>query len=120
MTDRTSPLRRWRRLRRWLYRGDRPHYFAKLLNRFWARQYGSAGKLARARDVELIVKGRTSGNPIAVPVVLADIGDQWYVGDLLGGQRGCPVSTGQDGSTLARSCGPIESATGIHKFADPA
>lgn len=39
---------------------------------------------ARPRDVELVVEGRKSGNPIAFPVVLADLGGQWYAVSMLG------------------------------------
>lgn len=84
MIDLPSSLRRLHGLKRWFYRGERPHGFPKFLNNYWARQYGSAGKLARTRDVELVVRGRTSGKLIAFPVVLTDIGGQWYAVSMLG------------------------------------
>jgi hypothetical protein len=84
MTEESSSLRRLHGLKRWLYRGDRPHGVAKFLNSYWARQYGSAGRFARPRDVELVVRGRTSGESIAIPVVLTDISGQWYAVSMLG------------------------------------
>jgi hypothetical protein len=84
MANRRSPLRRLHGLKRWLYRGERPHGLAKLLNRYWASQYASAGKRTRIRDVELEVKGRNSGDLITFPVVLADVGDEWYAVSMLG------------------------------------
>ncbi|GAB6897125.1 nitroreductase/quinone reductase family protein [Kineosporia succinea] len=71
------------RLKRWIYRGDRPDVIARALNRFWARQY-AAGRLARRRDVTLEVRGRTSGDTIVFPVVLADHDGDWYLVSMLG------------------------------------
>ncbi|MEQ6903083.1 nitroreductase/quinone reductase family protein [Nocardioides sp. YIM 152588] len=84
MTADRSPFRRLHGLKRWIYRDDRPNAVARTLNRFWARQYGAGGRLARARDVRLEVTGRTSGNPVSFPVVLADLDGEWYSVSMLG------------------------------------
>ena len=78
------PLNRLYGVKRWLYRGDRPHAMARALNRFWSARYGSGGRLARTRDVELVVTGRSSGRSLAFPIVLADINDTWYAVSMLG------------------------------------
>ena len=83
--ERSGPsLRRVYGVKRWLYRGDRPNAVARTLNRFWSARFGSGGRLARTRDVELIVTGRSSGRSLAFPVVLADINDTWYAVSMLG------------------------------------
>ena len=83
--ERSGPsLRRVYGVKRWLYRGDRPNAVARTLNRFWSARFGSGGRLARTRDVELIVTGRSSGRSLAFPIVLADINDTWYAVSMLG------------------------------------
>jgi len=57
---------------------------ARTLNRFWSARFGSGGRLARTRDVEFIVTGRSSGRSLAFPIVLADINDTWYAVSMLG------------------------------------
>ncbi|MBJ8339219.1 nitroreductase family deazaflavin-dependent oxidoreductase [Antrihabitans sp. YC3-6] len=73
-------------IKRWIYRGDKPHTIAKLLNRYWSSQYSSGGRLARSRDVELELEleGRSSGRPIRFPIVLADVDNVWYAVSMLG------------------------------------
>lgn len=83
MTKGVLQLRPFHRMKRWIYRGDRPSGIARVLNRFWARQY-AAGRLARARDVTLEVRGRSSGKTIAFPLVLADYHGEWYLVSMLG------------------------------------
>ncbi|MGY1900443.1 nitroreductase/quinone reductase family protein [Nocardia gipuzkoensis] len=82
--DQRPRLRGLHWIKRWIYRGDRPHAVARLLNRYWASQYRSGGRLARSRDVELEVVGRSSGRPIRFPIVLADVDDVWYAVSMLG------------------------------------
>jgi deazaflavin-dependent oxidoreductase (nitroreductase family) len=83
VTARARRIQPFSRVKRWIYRGDRPSGVARVLNRFWARQYGS-GRLARARDVTLEVRGRSSGKTIVLPVVLADYQGEWYLVSMLG------------------------------------
>jgi len=70
-------------MKRLIYRGGRPDPLARLLNGFWARQYGSA-RMASDRDVTLEVHGRSSGRTIALPILLADYAGGWYVVSMLG------------------------------------
>lgn len=71
-------------VKRWLYRGDRAGMIARVLNRFWGRRYASGGRLARARDVQLEVRGRRSGRLVTFPIVLADVDGHWYAVSMLG------------------------------------
>ncbi len=80
---RTGAFSRVYWMKRLIYRGDRPGPVARALNAFWARQYG-AGRLSRARDVTLEVRGRTSGRMLRFPVVLADLDGRWYLVSMLG------------------------------------
>ncbi|WP_211258734.1 nitroreductase/quinone reductase family protein [Spirillospora albida] len=84
MIDQRPRLRGLHWIKRWIYRGDKPHAVAKLLNRYWSRQYRSGTLLARSRDVELGVRGRSSGRPITFPIVLADVDGVWYAVSMLG------------------------------------
>lgn len=72
------------RLKRWIYRGDRPDSIAKALNRFWGNRYRSGGPLARSRDVELEITGRSTGRTVAFPIVLADYDGATYAVSMLG------------------------------------
>ncbi|BDZ66361.1 nitroreductase/quinone reductase family protein [Agromyces mangrovi Wang et al. 2018] len=71
-------------VKRAVYRGDRPGPIARVLNRFWAKQYAGGSSLARDRDVTLEVRGRSSGRTIASPVVMADLDGSWYLVSMLG------------------------------------
>ena len=68
---------------RWLYGGKRPGVIARLLNRFWSRQY-AAGRMSRGRDMTLEVRGRRTGRLISLPVVVADYGGERYLVSMLG------------------------------------
>jgi hypothetical protein len=70
--------------KRWLYRGDRPGRLARALNTYWAKQYATGGRLARKRDVQLEVRGRSTGRLISFPIVLADVDGAWYAVSMLG------------------------------------
>jgi hypothetical protein len=70
--------------KRWIYRGDRPGRLARVLNEYWAKQYATGGRLARPRDVQLEVRGRSSGQLISFPIVLADVDGAWYAVSMLG------------------------------------
>jgi deazaflavin-dependent oxidoreductase (nitroreductase family) len=67
---------------RWLYRGRRPNWLARILNRAMATVASSgvtAGYL-----VTLEVTGRKSGRPASVPVVIAVVDGQRYLVSMLG------------------------------------
>ncbi|MDD7939622.1 nitroreductase family deazaflavin-dependent oxidoreductase [Actinomycetospora lutea] len=82
-TGRAPGARHGGRLRRWWYRGRRPHWTARLLNRLSAAQF-AAGVLSPARAVTLEVRGRRSGRTVSLPVVVADHDGQRYLVAMLG------------------------------------
>jgi deazaflavin-dependent oxidoreductase (nitroreductase family) len=70
------------RLKRWLYRGNRPHGLARLLNRGWA--FLHARGIAPGYLVTLEVHGRRSGRPISFPLVMVSVGGERYLVSMLG------------------------------------
>lgn len=70
------------RLRRWMYRGDRPNRAASIVNGIW-RLVGRSG-LLRQRLSTLEVRGRRSGRSIAFPVVVAEYGGDRDLVSMLG------------------------------------
>jgi deazaflavin-dependent oxidoreductase (nitroreductase family) len=69
-------------LHRWLYRGRRPNWIARILNRAWAAVFSSG--IASDFLVTLEVTGRKSGRPISLPVVMAIVDGQRYLVSMLG------------------------------------
>jgi hypothetical protein len=69
-------------IKRWMYRGQRPNWIARTLNRAWAA-VGSSG-VASDYLVTLEVIGRTSGRTISLPVVVAVVDGQRYLVSMLG------------------------------------
>jgi deazaflavin-dependent oxidoreductase (nitroreductase family) len=69
-------------IERWLYRGQRPNWIARILNRAWAA-VGSSG-VAPPGLVTLEVIGRKSGRRIALPVVMTVVDGQQYLVSMLG------------------------------------
>jgi deazaflavin-dependent oxidoreductase (nitroreductase family) len=70
--------------KRWLYRGPRPHWIARVLNRASAA-IASLG-ITSNYMVTLEVTGRKSGRTISLPVVLAIVNRQRYLVSMLGEQ----------------------------------
>ncbi len=68
--------------KRWLYRGQRPHWIARILNRAWAAVASSG--VASNYLVTMEVAGRKSGRTISLPVVLAVVEGQRYLVSMLG------------------------------------
>lgn len=68
--------------KRWLYRGQRPNWIARILNRAWAA-VGSSG-VAPNFLATLEVTGRKSGRAISLPVVLTILNGQRYLVSMLG------------------------------------
>ncbi len=66
----------------WLYRGKRPNWLARIVNRFWAIVHASG--IAPSAWVTLEVVGRKSGRVIALPVVVARVDGQQYLVSMLG------------------------------------
>src|SRR5215207_11370967 len=67
---------------RWLYRGGRPNFFARLQNR--ASGIAFAAGIWPKRVAALEVRGRRSGRVISFPVVIADYENERYLVSMLG------------------------------------
>ena len=67
---------------RWFYRGQRPNWIARILNRASAA-VGSSG-VAPNYLVTLEVTGRKSGRTFSLPLVVAVVGGQRYLVSMLG------------------------------------
>jgi deazaflavin-dependent oxidoreductase (nitroreductase family) len=68
--------------KRWLYRGQRPNWIARVLNRAWAAVASSG--VASDYLATLEVSGRKSGRTISLPVVIAIVDGQRYLVSMLG------------------------------------
>jgi deazaflavin-dependent oxidoreductase (nitroreductase family) len=78
-----TAFERWfYRVRQWLYRGQRPNWITKILNRAWAivasRNATSSGLVA------LEVVGRKSGRIVSFPLVMVIVDGQRYLVSMLG------------------------------------
>lgn len=69
-------------VKRWLYRGQRPNWIARILNRATAAVASSG--VAANYLVTLEVTGRKSGRMISLPVVIAIVDGQRYLVSMLG------------------------------------
>ena len=67
---------------RWLYRGQRPNWIARIVNRAWAALF-SWGLLPDSL-VTWEVTGRKSGRTISLPVVVAEVSGERYLVSMLG------------------------------------
>ena len=68
--------------RRWLYRGQRSNWIARMINRAWAAVVSSG--VASNLYVTLEVTGRKSGRTVSLPVVVAVVDGQRYLVSMLG------------------------------------
>jgi len=68
--------------KQWLYRGQRPNWIAKILNRAWAT-VASSGKTSNGL-VALEVVGRKTGRIISFPLVMVTVDGQRYLASMLG------------------------------------
>lgn len=73
----------WYAPRRWMYRDGRPHALARGMNAFSAWMY-ARGILTFGRGATLQVRGRRSGAPVSLPVVVADHEGSQYLVSMLG------------------------------------
>ncbi|HEV2654273.1 MAG TPA: nitroreductase family deazaflavin-dependent oxidoreductase, partial [Ktedonobacteraceae bacterium] len=69
-------------IKRWLYRGQRPNWIARILNKAWAIVASSG--VTSNYAVTLEVTGRKSGRTISLPVVVAVVDGQQYLVSMLG------------------------------------
>jgi deazaflavin-dependent oxidoreductase (nitroreductase family) len=72
----------YRRLKRWLYKSNRPGAIARVLNRAWASAH--ARGIAPNYLVTLEVRGRRSGRPISFPLVMVAVDGERYLVSMLG------------------------------------
>lgn len=70
------------RVKRWMYRGQRPNWIAKLANRLWATV--AATGVTGSYVVTLEVIGRKSGRAISFPLVMAEVDGERYLVSMLG------------------------------------
>jgi deazaflavin-dependent oxidoreductase (nitroreductase family) len=66
----------------WLYRGQRPNWIARVLNRGWAILHSSG--LLPDSMVTLEVRGRKSGRTVSLPVALTTVSGERYLVSMLG------------------------------------
>ncbi len=71
----------YQKMKRWIYRGNRPNWIAQLLNKGWAAFHASG---IVPHWVKLEVIGRKSGKLITLPVVVAIINGERYLVSMLG------------------------------------
>lgn len=69
--------------RRWMYRGQRPNWLARMLNRVDAA-IGSLGVAANQGLVTLEVRGRTSGRTVTLPLAVVVVNGERYLVSMLG------------------------------------
>ena len=69
-------------LNRWLYRGQRPNWIARIINRAWATLF-SWGILPDYMAT-LQVTGRKSGRTVSLPMVVTTVNGQRYLVSMLG------------------------------------
>lgn len=67
--------------KRWIYRGNRPHWIARVLNRFWEFVH-SSGLIPNWVTLEVI--GRKSGKVISLPVAVTPLNGERYLVSMLG------------------------------------
>jgi len=70
------------RFTRWLYRNGRPNILARALNAVWARVFATGRTPWPVATLEVL--GRTSGRPVRLPVVVADLDGERYLVSMLG------------------------------------
>jgi hypothetical protein len=68
--------------KRWLYRGHRPNWIARILNRAWAAIFSSG--ITPDYLATLEVTGRKSGRTISLPVIVTIFDGQQYLVSMLG------------------------------------
>ncbi len=69
-------------LRRWFYRGKRPNWIARILNKAWATVVATG--VASSDYVTLQVTGRKSGRIVSFPLVMVVVDGQRYLVSMLG------------------------------------
>jgi len=90
------------KVKRWLYRGNRPNWIAQLLNRIWQAVHSS--RISPRGWVTLEVIGRKSGRIISLPVVVAYTNGERYLVSMLGDEAQWVLNVrAADGKAYIRS-----------------
>lgn len=79
-----STSRPWYRVKRWMYAGNRPNGLARWMNAVSEWQFRHGILTFSGHGVTLEVRGRVSGRPVRIPLVLVRRGGQRYVVSMLG------------------------------------
>ncbi len=91
------------RSKQWLYRGQRPGWIAKILNRMWAN---AASKNVMDNGlVALEVLGRKSGRVVSFPLVMVTVNGERYLASMLGESQWVRNVRAAGGKAVLRSGG---------------
>ncbi len=82
-------------VKRWMYRGNRPHLLAAVMNRAWAL-LGTAG-LWPSSWATIEVRGRRTGRAHSFPVVIAEHQGERYLVSMLGEKANWVANVRADG-----------------------
>ena len=96
----------WARVKRWLYRGDRPSGLTRFVNAGVARLHASG--LGPASWVTLEVAGRRSGRTIAFPLVMAVVDGERFLVSMLGNEAAWVRNLRAAGGAATLRCGGAE------------
>ena len=89
--------------KRWLYRGHRPNWSARILNRAWAAIFSSG--ITPDYLATLEVTGRKSGRTISLPVVVTIFDGQRYLVSMLGNDAQWVQNVRAAGGRAVLRCG---------------
>jgi len=90
-------------LKQWLYRGKRPNWIAKILNRGIAKS--ASKRISPDGVVALEVIGRKSGRVVSFPLVMTVIDGQRYLASMLGESQWVRNVRAAGGKAVLRSGG---------------
>jgi deazaflavin-dependent oxidoreductase (nitroreductase family) len=91
---------------RWLYRGQRPNWIARTLNRVWAT-VASTGVTSNIMET-LEVTGRKSGRTVSLPMVVTTVDGQRYLVSMLGENVNWVLNVRAAGGKAVLSSGGLE------------
>ena len=89
--------------KQWLYRGQRPGWIAKILNRMWAN--AASKNVMENGLVALEVIGRRSGRVVSFPLVMVTVDGQRYLASMLGESQWVRNVRAAGGKAVLRSGG---------------
>lgn len=89
--------------KQWLYRGQRPGWIAKMLNRMWAN--AASKNVMENGLVALEVIGRKSGRVVSFPLVMIIVDGERYLASMLGESQWVRNVRAAGGKAVLRSGG---------------